>query len=247
MWEYVVIIAAGIGAGFVNAIAGGGTFLSFPALVWIGVPPIAANATSTLAVLPGYFSAAVGFREELREFNRADLGRAVLVSLAGGLLGGILLLVSNDRFFDIVVPFLLLIATLVFTFQARLLRSIRRGDWEANPFGVAGLFAVSVYGGYFNGGLGIIMLALFSYWGLANLAAMNGLKSLLSVVISAISATAFAVAGLIWWTEMFIMGGSAIVGAYAGARLSRILPTPVVRAAISTIGFGLTVIFFLRI
>lgn len=247
MWETLVIIAAGFGAGVVNSIAGGGSFLTFPALVWAGLPPIAANATSTVAVLPGYLSAATGFREELRRIERPQVMRAVAVALAGGLTGGLLLLVSNDRFFAVLVPFLLLMATLVFTFQGAILGYIRRNGINIHPFGLVGLFAVSTYGGYFNGGLGIILLALFSLWGMTDISAMNGLKSLLSVVISAISALAFAVAGLIWWPQAAVMAVAAVAGGYAGARVSRVLPARVVRGAIACIGFALSAVFFARI
>ena len=207
MLEYLVIIAAGFGAGVINSIAGGGTFLTFPALVWAGIPPIAANATSTLAVLPGYFSAAVGYKEDLKRIDPTDLKKAVIVSLIGGLAGGILLLVSDEALFALIIPFLLLAATLIFTFQSKILDWIKSTDRKVAAFGIVGLLAVSTYGGYFNGGLGIIMLALFSLWGMTDLAAMNGLKTVLSVVISAISALAFALAGLIHWPE--------IIGLYA--------------------------------
>lgn len=247
MLEFIVIVLAGFGAGVVNSIAGGGSFLTFPALVWAGLPPIAANATSTLAVLPGYLSAALGYREELQRIERTHLLRSVLVALAGGLTGGILLLVSDDRLFALIVPFLLLVATLAFTFQASILGWIRKNGINIHPFGMAGLFAVSTYGGYFNGGLGIIMLALFSLWGMTDISAMNGLKSLLSVVISTISALAFALAGLIWWPQVGVMAVAAVAGGYAGARVSRILPARVVRFTIALIGFGLSVVFFARI
>ena len=247
MLEYLVIVAAGFGAGVINSIAGGGTFLTFPALVWAGIPPIAANATSTLAVLPGYFSAAVGYKEDLKRIDPTDLKKAVIVSLIGGLAGGILLLVSDEALFALIIPFLLLAATLIFTFQSKILDWIKSTDRKVAAFGIVGLLAVSTYGGYFNGGLGIIMLALFSLWGMTDLAAMNGLKTVLSVVISAISALAFALAGLIHWPEMLAMALAAIAGGYSGARVSKIVPVKALRIAISAIGFTLALIFFIRI
>ena len=136
MLEYLVIIAAGFGAGVINSIAGGGTFLTFPALVWAGIPPIAANATSTLAVLPGYFSAAVGYKEDLKRIDPTDLKKAVIVSLIGGLAGGILLLVSDEALFALIIPFLLLAATLIFTFQSKILDWIKSTDRKVAAFGV---------------------------------------------------------------------------------------------------------------
>ena len=247
MWETLVIIAAGFGAGVVNSIAGGGTFLTFPALVWAGIPPIAANATSTLAVLPGYVSAAIGFRDDIAQIDRAHLVRASGAALVGGLAGGLLLLVSNEALFALVIPFLLLVATLAFTFQTALLTWIAKRGITILPYGAFGIIAVSTYGGYFNGGLGIILLALFALWGMKNLAEMNGIKCLLSVLISTISALAFTFAGLIHWPEVIVMAAATIAGGYSGARVSRFLPARVVRIAIATIGFALAAIFFARL
>jgi uncharacterized membrane protein YfcA len=159
----------------------------------------------------------------------------------------LLLLVSPAQLFAAIVPFLLLAATLVFTFQDRILALIQRHDLHVAAFGIGGLAAVSVYGGYFNGGLGIILLALFSLWGMSDLATMNGLKNLLSAVISAISALAFIMAGLIHWPQVIVMALAAIAGGYAGARVSRKVSRQALRLAIALIGVSLSVIFFLRL
>ena len=162
MFDLIILIVAAFGAGALNTVAGGGTFLTLPALIFTGVPPVAANATSAVAVFPGYASGALGFLPEMKEFDRTLLLRLTLVTLAGALVGSFLLLVSSDDAFNIVVPFLLLGATLVFLFGEQI-----RG-WAASrsrmiaPYGNAGLFMVSLYGGYFNGGLGIVLLALFA-------------------------------------------------------------------------------------
>jgi len=247
MADLIILFVAAFGAGVVNSIAGGGTFLTFPALVWVGVPPIVANATSALAVLPGYLSAALGFRREVREIAPQDLRHALIVSLLGGLAGGVLLLVSSEDVFAVIVPFLLLGATLIFAFQAPIQNLMRQSRFKVSPFGSAGLFIVATYGGYFNGGLGIVLLALFALWGMDNLNRMNGLKTALSFVISVVSVATFAVAGLILWKEGALMMVGAILGGYAGAGLARVLPASIVRFTITLIGLGMSAVFFARL
>ncbi|HPE81826.1 MAG TPA: sulfite exporter TauE/SafE family protein, partial [Gammaproteobacteria bacterium] len=166
MIDQCVLATAAFSAGVLNTIAGGGTFLTFPALVFVGVPPVAANATSAVAVFPGYLGGALGFRHELRLFDRQSLLRMTLSTLAGGAIGSGLLLISSNQAFSLVVPFLLLLATLAFLYGDRIrtwAASKARGPAAHTR---AGLFAVSVYGGYFNGGLGIVLLALFALWGM---------------------------------------------------------------------------------
>ncbi|OJY34053.1 MAG: hypothetical protein BGP11_04620 [Rhodobacterales bacterium 65-51] len=247
MMEFLVLISAAFGAGVPNTIAGGGTFLTFPALVFTGMPPVMANATSTVAVFPGYLGGALGFRQELGGFDRRRLLRLAGITLAGGLVGSGLLLVSSNEAFAVVVPFLLLGATMAFLFGdlVRSWAAARARDVTAD--GALGLFAVALYGGYFNGGLGIILLALFSLWGMADLDRMNALKSGLSFLLSAISVAVFAVAGLVAWPQAAIMMLAATAGGYAGAPLARALPKPVVRGVIATVGFGMSAIFFWRL
>lgn len=247
MFDILLILAAGFGAGIINALAGGGTFLTFPALVMIGIPPVAANATSAVAVFPGYLSAALGFKREIGELPRASLMRACVVTLFGGLIGGLLLLVSSNEVFAVLVPFLLLAATLAFAFQAQIQNWMRGTALKATPYGTFGLLAVSIYGGYFNGGLGIVLLALFALWGMESLNQMNGLKNALSFVISAISVATFAVAGIVHWNEALIMAVAAIAGGFAGAHLAKILPKAVVRGFIILIGLAMSAVFFARI
>ncbi|SEO21734.1 hypothetical protein SAMN04490248_102297 [Salinihabitans flavidus] len=247
MSEIVLILLAGFGAGIVNALAGGGTFLTFPALVFAGLPPVLANATSAVAVFPGYLAAAAGFRAEITALPRKKLYWACGVALAGGLCGGLLLLVSSNEVFSVVVPFLLLAATLAFAFQKRLQIWMLRSPVKATPYGAVGLFFVSVYGGYFNGGLGIVLLALFALWGMVDLRQMNGLKNALSFVISAISVATFAVAGLVAWPQAGMMAAAAVLGGFAGARLARVLPPVVIRGFIIAVGLSMSAVFLARL
>ncbi|HET9069462.1 MAG TPA: sulfite exporter TauE/SafE family protein [Amaricoccus sp.] len=242
-----LLLIAAFGAGILNTIAGGGTFLTFPALVFAGIPPVAANATSAVAVFPGYLAGALAYRRELAGFPRRALARLLGLTLAGGLAGSLLLLVSSDEAFSAVVPFLLLAATLAFLFGDRI------RDWAARhrggiaPQGAAGLLLVSVYGGYFNGGLGIVLLALFALWGMTDIHRMNGLKTAASFALSAISVLTFAIAGLVHWPEAIAMMLANTVGGYAGAPIARALPRPAVRAIIAAVGFGMSAVFFLRL
>lgn len=241
------LILAALGAGILNTIAGGGTFLTFPALVFIGVPPVMANATSAVAVFPGYLGGALGFRKELQAFDRPTLLRLVAITLAGGLAGSLLLLVSSNEAFSLVVPFLLLAATLVFLLGDRIRVWAAKHSRSVTPFGAAGLFATSVYGGYFNGGLGIVLLALFALWGMTNIHTMNGLKTALSFALSAISVVTFAAAGIVAWPQAIIMMVASTVGGYLGAPIARALPIKVVRGIVAAVGFGMSLIFFVRL
>lgn len=247
MTDYLLLAVAAFGAGVINTIAGGGTFLTFPALVFTGVPPVVANATSAVAVFPGYLGGALGFRRELGGWDRRALLRLGAITLAGGLAGSLLLLVSSNRAFSVVVPFLLLFATLIFLFGAQVRAWAARHSRAVTPQGALGLFAVSVYGGYFNGGLGIVLLALFSLWGMTAIHQMNGLKNGLSFALSSISVVTFAVAGFVEWPQAIVMMVAATLGGYAGAPIARAAPAWAVRAFIALIGFGMSAVFFWRL
>lgn len=247
MLDLLILIIAGFCAGVLNTIAGGGTFLTLPALVFTGVPPVAANATSAIAVFPGYLSGALGFRQELRAFDTKQLIRLTAVTLAGGLVGSVLLLVSSDKAFSLVVPFLLLAATLAFLFGDQLKKWAAGKGKAIPPYGASGLFAISVYGGYFNGGLGIVLLALFALWGMRNIHQMNGLKNGLSFALSAISVATFSIAGLVVWYQAVVMMIASMIGGYAGAPIARRIPVPVLRLFIACIGFSMSAVFFWRL
>ncbi len=247
MWDLLFVSAAAFVGGVVNAVAGGGTFFTLPALVAVGVPPVAANATSALAVFPGYAASALGFRAELRSFERRFVLRLVAVTLAGSFAGSLLLLVSSNEAFSAIVPVLLLGSTLAFVFGDRIrARAAARGRPGAARPGI-GMALACVYGGYFNGGLGIMLLALFALWGMEDLSRMNALKNVAAFTVSTISVATFAAAGLIDWSYATAMMLAATAGGYAGAPLVRIVPRPIMRAAIATIGLGVTAGFAWRL
>lgn len=245
LFEWGLLLLAGYFAGVLNAIAGGGSFLTFPALVWAGVPPIAANATSALAVLPGYLGGSLGFRSELRQLPLQRHALMALLALAGGLLGAVLLLITPAQVFAVVIPLLLLFATLMFACGQKLLGLIRRSQLPL-PL-LPGIFLVAVYGGYFNGGLGILLLALFVAAGMQEMNLMNGLKNSLSFVLSLVSVAAFALAGKILWIEGVVMMLAATLGGYQGAQLARRLPVAWVKVSVIVVGSLMTLIFTWRL
>jgi uncharacterized membrane protein YfcA len=246
MPEYIILGVAAFLAGVLNTVAGGGTFLTFPALVYVGVPVVAANATSAVAVFPGYIAGALGFRKEIAAFERPRLLRIIALTAVGGLIGSLLLLVSSNEAFAVVVPFLLALATLAFAFGEKVQAWARRHRM-GQPEGPVGTVLVAIYGGYFNGGLGIVLLALFSLWGMRDMHAMNGLKNGLSFVLSIISVVTFTLAGIVAWEQAVVMMLAATVGGYAGAPLARALPRSAIRAVVITVGIVMSAVFFWRL
>ena len=250
---FLLLAGAAFGAGVLNAIAGGGSFLTFPALVFAGVPPIAANATSALAVSPGYLGGVLGFRPELRAIPSSTLRREVLLSALGGIAGALLLLVTPPSVFSGLVPWLLLFATVLFAVGPRLARRGLRQPADGTApqhalqsWRLPGLFAVAVYGGYFNGGLGILLMALYTLTGESRINTVNALKNLNSFVLSVLSVVAFAWAGAIVWREAALMAVAATLGGFAGARLARRMPVQWVRAIVIATGLVMSAVFFLR-
>jgi len=169
-----------------------------------------------------------------------------VVTLIGGLVGSLLLLVSSKEAFSAIVPLLLLMATLVFAFGDRIQALARKNRFGVRPNGMTGTVLVSIYGGYFNGGLGIVLLALFSLWGMKDINAMNGLKNGLAFVLSAISVATFAVAGIVAWPQALAMMIAAIMGGYAGAPIAKALPVKAVRGIVIVVGAAMSAIFFAR-
>lgn len=247
MESNIVLVVAGLLAGALNSVAGGGTFISFPALVWIGVPPIMANATATLAALPGYVGGAWGFRKDIRASGPISLAWTIAMAALGGLLGALLLMVTPKETFSALVPWLLLGATLIFAAGPALVRRVlRNGGGLPKLPALLLLLAVSIYGGYFNGGLGIMLLAAFGFVGLTNLHEMNGLKSLMSAILSAVSVATYSVAGLIDWRSALILGVACALGGFVGAHLARRITNMLaLRIFITLIGLGMAVAFFM--
>ena len=244
-----LLAIAAFAAGVLNAIAGGGSFLTFPALVFTGVPPIMANATSALAVSPGYFGSTLGFKDELRELPKRRLWREMAICAVGGVGGALLLLVTPAKLFSGIVPWLLLFATALFAAGPSIARWARARSIgsQADPrWRDAALLAVAIYGGYFNGGLGILLMALYTVAGESRLNVVNALKNLNSLVLSWLSVAAFVIAGAIAWQPGLIMMVAATAGGFFGARWSKRLPAQWVRIGVIVTGLVMSALFFMR-
>ena len=248
----LIVCAAAFAAGVINSIAGGGTLLSFPVLVWLGRNPVLANATNSVALWPGSLAGALGFRRELAQVRRWLL-LLTIPSLVGGAAGAILLLHTSERTFERLVPFLIFGATLLLAFQeaiSRRLNSVARAHENPTTGWVIFVFTfqllVGLYGGYFGAGMGILMLAALGLIGLTDLHQMNGLKNLLAICINGIAAIYFALLGAVLWHDAIIMAVAAIAGGFAGARLAHKLGRRFVRAAVVVIGVTMTIALFLR-
>lgn len=232
-----------------NAMAGGGTILTFPTLVFLGMPAILANATSTVALLPGTAASMAGFRREVAA-NRSWLKTLFLPSLLGGTLGSILLLRTPERTFEVLAPFLVLFATVLFMLRGALTRrfspardgtsdpsSLAPGQWAVATFLQ---FGVAIYGGYFGAGIGILMLALLGFLGLTDIHAMNGLKNFFNLSINVVAAAYFIFRGAVSWPEVAVLAVGAVAGGYGGARFSRFIGQEKARAAVVIIGLLVT-------
>jgi uncharacterized protein len=253
----LAVVASAI-AGAINAIAGGGTLVAFPAIVWLGVPPLIANATTTVALWPGAVGSMWAYRRQLAG-AREWAARFALPSVLGGAAGAWLLLETSADRFERIVPYLVLGATLLFMAQGPIVRRLRaRGlmtsEAEASSDSLTPprtghllyQFAVGVYGGYFGAGIGILMLAVLGTMGLTNIHRMNGLKNWGAMCINAVAALTFAVSGVVNWPVAVSMACGGIVGGYGGAWLAQRVEQVWVRRAISGIGLSAFVWLLLR-
>ena len=247
MIRLLILAVAGFVAGGMNAVAGGGSFVSFPALIFAGLPPVAANASSTVALFPGAVTSVLAFRRDLVRVGGVPLPLMLATSVAGGLLGAVLLLVTSDAAFRAVVPWLLLLASLAFAFGGRLGLWLRRRFRIGPRVMLPVQFGLAVYGGYFGGAIGILLMAAWGLLSDATLKALNPAKVLLVGAMNGVAVVCFIVAGAVWWPQTLAMLAGGAAGGYAGARLARRLPTDAVRAVIIAISFAMTAAFFLRL
>ena len=244
----LLLFAVATLAGAINAVAGGGSFITFPVLLFAGLPGIAANATNNTAMWLGTAASAAGYRAELQQTKAVNL-RLVLASSTGSLIGAILVLMTPEVAFLRAVPFLLLIATLLFTFGPRFAR--HRGvahDPLVIPDWVLPVqFLLGIYGGYFGAGVGIATLAVLVQIGFTCIHQMNGLKTLLTACMNGVAVVPFAIAGAIVWHWALVMCIGAIIGGYLGARLARRASPVLVRKIVVVIASGMTVYFFWKV
>jgi uncharacterized protein len=240
----LLFVAAAIG-GAINSVAGGGSFVAFPALLFAGVPPVPANATNTIALWPGSVASAVAYRRELRDVRR-ELVPLGIAACAGGLAGSLLLLRTAEHTFVLLIPWLLLFATVLFSFGAAIARKLAFGAQVPLRVAIAAQLFISVYGGYFGGGAGIMMLAVLSLLGMTDIHRMNALKTVLGALINGVAVAAFVVAGAVAWAPGVVMIAGGVTGGYAGAAIARRVDPRYVRWIVLGIAWAMTMYFFMK-
>ena len=244
----IFLFLAGALGGALNSVAGGGSFIAFPALLFTGVPPIPANATNTIALWTAAAASGGAYRKRL-DVPRRVLMPLLSASLVGGLVGAFLLLKTPAHTFMRVLPWLTLGATLLFAFGKKLAggrRSVIEHEATASALAGAALFqlAVAVYGGYFGGGMGIVMLAMLAALGMTDIHAMNALKSVMGFVINGVAVVTFVVARAVYWKHGIIMIVGGIAGGYLGAHYAMKVPQVWIRMFVVAVGAAMTVYFF---
>jgi uncharacterized protein len=248
-FDVVLITAAGFVAGAVNAVAGGGTFFTFAALVATGLPTLDANATSSVALVPGYAASATAYRNEVRMYFREMIPLA-LIGIVGAIVGSLLLLWLGDGGFRPLVPWLLLTATLLFAFSPQIRNFItekaggRASIQKAIAYGI--MIVISIYGGFFGAGMGIILLAALSILESGNFHKSNTIKAIIALVIQIMSGVILIAGGLVHWPYALVTMIASIAGGYLGVSIARRVPEKIIRATVVTVGAVLTVIFFLK-
>ncbi len=236
-----LLAGAGFGAGVVNAIAGGGSLISFPALLAAGYPSITANVTNAIAVLPGYVGGSLAYRRELAG-QGARIRALAMTSAAGAAAGAALLLVSPASVFEAIVPWLILAACGLLAVQPRVAAALRRRR-ARSPLVLHGvLFVATVYGGYFGAGLGIMLLAILGVFVDDGLQRLNALKGVLSLLVAVVTAAGFAIFGPVAWDAAAIVGVTCLAGGAAGVGAARRLPAPVLRGLVIAYGISVAIV-----
>ena len=256
LWDMLLIGAGGFAAGAVNSMAGGGTFFSFPALLAVGLPPVVANASNSVALWPASLSGAWAYRKELARYRRYLLPMGI-ASFIGGAAGGLLLLQAGDARFSALIPWLLAFATGLFAFSPQLSKALRKlrpapqtqagsSTGAGSPVGWGVQLLVSIYGGFFGAGMGILMMASLAIGGHEDVQHINALKNILSAVIYSVTVVTFIVAGAVSWPHTAIMLVTASLGGYWGARIARNIQGPWLRRLVIAVGCALTVYYFYK-
>ncbi len=246
MTELLLLALAGFVGGAMNALAGGGSFVTLPALIAAGVPSVAANASSSVALYPAGAVSAWVYRDGLTRVCGVPLGPTVIVTTLGGLAGALLLLWTSSAVFDRVLPWLLLAATATLYFGPRLQGLVQARFRPSAALILALQFVLGVYGGYFGGAVGLMMMSAWSLLDAADLKALNPAKTLLVTAANTVAILCFALAGAVHWLAAATLGAGAVLGGYGGARLGRRLPAPAIRAATLIATTAITIAFFAR-
>ena len=249
--EAVIIFVSAFVAGTINSIAGGGTLLTFPALIWIGLDPKMANATSTVALWPGLLGGAWGYRREMQN-SRAHLVRLGIPSVIGGAVGGAILIATPTETFARLVPYLILSATALFILQGSINRRFRLQSAAESPtprwWTVAMIFQFfsAIYGGYFGAGNGIVMLSVLGLLGVADIHRANGIKTFLGACLNSAAVVGFIVSNLVHWPEAILMSIAALLGGYTSTHVARRLGRVFVRRTVIAIGLSIGLLMLWR-
>jgi uncharacterized protein len=251
IYNLVFAFIAALAAGFVNAIAGGGTLISFPVLVAIGIPPVAANITNTIALCPGYFGGVMAQRKDLLT-QKHRLWKLLPVGIIGGIAGGILLLNTSENSFRILVPYLILLSAVLIAFQpllkkfveARLQKSLHHKTKGALLLFV--IFLAAIYGGYFGAGLGVILLAVLGLLIDDSLVKLNALKQAISLSVNVSAAIYFCFSGLVNWPIVIVMIFGSVLGGTIGGRTATFIRPGILRWAVVVIGFAVAAIYLIK-
>ncbi|MGW7349442.1 sulfite exporter TauE/SafE family protein [Streptomyces sp. NPDC054854] len=254
IWESLAVLAAGIGAGTINTIVGSGTLITFPVLLATGLPPVTANVSNTLGLVPGSISGAIGYRNELKG-QRARVLRLGAVSLVGGLAGAVLLLVLPPESFDTIVPVLIGLALVLVVLQPRLAASLRRRreaagtdtqEREGGPVLLTGMLFSSAYGGYFGAAQGVLYLGLMGLLLNEDLQRVNAVKNVIAALVNGIAAVFFLFVAEFDWTAVLLIAVGSTLGGQIGAKVGRRLSPTVLRGVIVTVGILAIVQILLR-
>ncbi len=248
LFDALVLFVAGLFSGIVNAIAGGGTFLTFGALTLVGMPPIVANATSSIAQLPGYVTSTLAYWTDISRMWRGAIAFAA-ISVVGSSIGSLVLLRLDNKSFAALVPWLLIAATVLFAAGPRLRPAATRDPPEGarpSPAGIGVQFLTSIYGGFFGAGMGVMMLATLGLTEGGGYHRLNALKNMLSILIATVAIVIFVSGGVIAWLQAAAMVPGVAVGGYAGVWTARRVPQPVVRGIVIAIGLMLACYYFVK-
>lgn len=250
----LILFLLAVVGGTLNSVAGGGSFFTFPALIFVGIPAIAANASNTVALWPGSVASMWAYRHEITQQKRSFLILMVSTSLIGGIIGAQLLLHTPASIFQGLIPYLLLLATLLFALSGPITTRLRMRNVGKVRLSPSTLIAVAIaqliiatYGGYFGGGIGILMLATLAMMGMEDIHVMNGLKTALASCINGVAVVIFIFARAVVWPETILMIVGAIIGGYGGAYYARKVNPNLIRGFVIVVGFAMSAYFFINI
>lgn len=243
---YLLLFAVGLLAGAMNAVAGGGSFITFPALLYAGIPPVMANASSTVALLPGSLAGSWQYRSFIRPFNGIPLLTMIMLTFIGGCAGAVLLLNTPSTHFSRLVPWLLLIGSVAFAFGKSVGQLLQEKIRISSAAVLIAQFILGVYGGYFGGAVGIMMMAVWYMFGMADIKMINANKNLLVAVANSIAAALFIIGGQVAWKATVVMLVATTIGGYAGGHYSRDMNPVLLRRIIVVFNFVITLLFFIK-